>query len=148
MATVLLRIDNTFEGVRTTDRFLLNCTTRQESILRRANRRISNKDKTALFLSLFCAILPQDETLQQRKQTFNEALDILKDEAQLEENNLSISLVTSVAGVANIFFTAPYGIFKVTRSPMSLLDSSNDFRITQVTITNNIDTTLLRAAII
>jgi hypothetical protein len=142
MATVFLRIEHTNKGDRFTERFLIDCSPRQEQMFRRANRKYADKDRTALFITLLCAITPGGETLAVRRAECNEALALLKDAAQLEENNLDIKLVTSISALVTTFFTSPYGLFKVTRSPTSILDGSSNFRITNVVINNNLDSSI------
>lgn len=148
MATVFLRIDHIDKSVTQSDKFLINCSSKQEILLRRANRKSTHKDKYALFALMLCSLLPQGDTLNLRKQELLNHVKSLKDAAQLEENNLSLSLLLNQQSIINTFFSGPYGIFKVLRSPLSILDPAADFRISQIIITNTLDQLLFSSILI
>lgn len=145
MATIFLRLEHKTGDENLTERFLIDCTSRQEALLRRANRKISSKDKLALFVTLLCTIHPSGETLQIRKRQIQNALSVLKDEAQGKDNNLNLTNIIGANTFINSFFTSPYGIFKVLRSPLSMLDPTADFRVSSVVMTNDIDLGLLNS---
>ena len=147
MATVFLRLEHKGEGPLT-ERFLFNCTPRQESILRRGNRKQSSKDRVALFITLLCLTLPTDETLMQRKNVLEGVLNNLT-QAIKDPLNKSLkvtpSLIQGAKAISTTFLNSPYGAFKVTRSPLSILDASSDFRVSSIIVTNDLDLALLNS---
>lgn len=149
MATVFLRIDHKTAEDNFTERFLFNCTARQESLLRRCNRKQSSKDRVALFVTLLCLALPSQETLQLRKTFLQKFADKLVDLTKVDaEDNTAVinaSVLSGAKATCNTFFNAPYGLFKVTKSPLSILDASADFRVSSIIITNDLDVTMLHS---
>ena len=146
MATVFLRINHVAEGETLTERFLINCTPRQENLIRRSNRRVASKDRIALFITLLCAAIPTEETLQARKSYMLEYLDELQEltaSTDDEKAPLAKTILSGAKAASNTFFSSPYGLFKVTRSPVSILDKSSDFRVSSIIITNDLDIMLL-----
>lgn len=143
MATISLRIDHHGEEY-TTERFLFDCTPRQAALLRRSNRKVSSKDKTALFFVLLCTMLPEGETLSSRRIEMQNSFKDLKELASNREDVEAFnSIITGAANLSNIYFASPYGLLKVLRPPVSILDTSGDKRIVNLVITNDIDISLL-----
>lgn len=143
MSILFVRVENSYDNQVQTDRFLIDCTKRQENILRRSNRQSTQTNKYALFTLLLTSIIPDADTLIGRKQQLSVVIDNLKDEAQIESNNLNLSLVTGQMSIVNSFFNSPYGLFKITKSPVGLIDQSASFRMTQIVVYNKIDTSLI-----
>lgn len=147
MSIVLLRIDHPAEP-SLTERFLIDCTARQESLLRRANRKLPSKDRNALFITLLCYLMPKGETLSARKMAMQQAITELKDSLIERNDQASKDLLPIVSGLlssANTFFASPYGMFKVSRSPLSILDMTSppDYKVSTVIITNDLDPSIL-----
>lgn len=143
MATIFLRIDHTGDE-SLTERFLLDCTPRQEALLRRANRKTTSKDRAALLVILLCTLLPNEETLAARKAEVQNALSDLMDILGSQEDaQPTPPILTGASALANTFFASPYGIFKVNKSPISLLDSTADYRVSTVVVMNDLDRSLL-----
>ncbi len=59
---------------------------------------------------------------------------------------LEMNTVTKALAFTSKFFNAPYGAFKVLKSPLSLLDPSGDYRVSNVVITNSLDLSALETA--
>lgn len=143
MATVFVRIE---QLDKTSDKYLVNATAGQETILKRANRKTSGNDPYALFVCLLGMFMPQDNTLANRRETISKVLQYLKVGVNKEGyTNLKPETIAKVANINDKFFSSPYGIFKVLRSPLSLLDPSADYRVSNIIVTNNVDLTPLHA---
>jgi hypothetical protein len=140
MSTIFLRIDNIIQGARPfTERFLIDCSEKQEALLRRGNRKDSSKDKTALFISMLTHYSPKQVTLNARRNFMLNRVKNFKDSLSDLDLNLSPSLITGVNSTLDSFMLSPYGIFKILRNPASILDPTSNFRITNLIITNKID---------
>lgn len=148
MSIVLLRIDHPLEP-SLTERFLIDCSARQESLLRRANRKAASRDKMALFFTILCYLQPRDEMLSARKAVMQQALAELKLSIQDNQDpavKLLNANLSGIASIINVFLTSPYGMIKVIRSPLSVLDlTSPDHRVTNVVIINDLESSILLA---
>lgn len=145
MSTVFIRIENVEEG--TSDKYLISCAASQESILKTANRKDTVDNPAALFIAVFCSILPDSPSLSNRKAAVDKALAFIQNGIKMQKYpGLSASTVTKALGYSSKFFGAPYGIFKVLKSPLSLLDPSSEYRVSNVLINSTLDLLAVKTA--
>ncbi len=138
MSIVFIRVDNLEDGV--SSKYLLNCVSAQEATFKAANRKSSAENAAALFATVFCSLLPGDASLSARRSKVDEVLQFIQRGVSLQKYpGLDSSTVTRALSINAKFFDAPYGIFKVLRSPLSLIDPSSSFNVSSIQVSNPLD---------
>lgn len=133
MATVIIKLSS---KIREKEYFLMDCTNKVEALLRRSKNSSTSASGYSLFITILCQTLPSFDSLTTRKQAVEAAFKVLEKSKYF---NLEEGVIAKARSCSESFFKSPYGVMKFTRDPKSILDLSASFRITTITIQNELD---------